>query len=283
MTRMTPSTIYPRAARRGDSPNSSPRTEAVQCFIIHHYAGTTPPDEAWTRFMTSNDRDVCPTWQVNADGSVFECMNPDTRRPWTSGAIDNRAVTVETQNTTGAPHWGISPASHEAIAALVAFAAERYGFPLDRDHVFGHNEAASAYPTACPGPSMNLDWIVTRAIQITQQGEDDMFTNEDRARLDATYAGVFGAANLGAPGVDELTWSNPEGGQKSRYGLLPIVIHNQSLIMTQAGQIAALTKAVGQMAQNGGNGTIDMNAIAEAAEAGAKEALEALVLVTPPA
>lgn len=167
MTRMTPSTIYPRAARRGDSPNSSPRTEAVQCFIIHHYAGTTPPDEAWTRFMTSNDRDVCPTWQVNADGSVFECMNPDTRRPWTSGAIDNRAVTVETQNTTGAPHWGISPASHEAIAALVAFAAERYGFPLDRDHVFGHNEAAGAYPTACPGPSMNLDWIVTRARQLT--------------------------------------------------------------------------------------------------------------------
>lgn len=269
---------YPAAARRGDSPNSSPRTARIELFIIHHYAGFTPPDQAWNRFMTANDRDVCPTWQVNADGSVFECMDPDRRRPWTSGAVDNRAVTVETQNITGAPDWLCSDASHEAIAALVAFAHARWGIPLDRSHVIGHREAPGAYATACPG-GINLDWIVTRAIQITQQGEDDMFTNEDRARLDATYAGVFGAANLGAPGVDELTWSNPEGGQKSRYGLLPIVIHNQSLIMTQAGQIAALTKAVGQMAQNGGNGTIDMNAIAEAAEAGAKEALEALVLV----
>lgn len=157
---------YPAAARRGDSPNSSPRTARIELFIIHHYAGFTPPDQAFARFMTANDRDVCPTWQVNADGSVFECMDPDRRRPWTSGAVDNRAVTVETQNVTGPPGWLCSDASHEAIAALVAFAHARWGIPLDRAHVIGHREAPGAYATACPG-GINLDWIVNRAIQLT--------------------------------------------------------------------------------------------------------------------
>ena len=67
--------------------------------------------------------------------------------------------------------------------------------------------------------------------------EDDMYTEADRrrdertaARVDAIYAGVFGSRNLTGK-ADEISWENIDGDvQKSRYGLLPIAIHNQDLI-----------------------------------------------------
>ncbi|MFM9577800.1 peptidoglycan recognition protein family protein, partial [Streptomyces turgidiscabies] len=99
---------YPGAARAGVSPNRSDRQGKVRLFIVHHYAGTQDPESAWKRSMSSNDRSVSPNYQVNADGSVFEIVPPDRFRAWTTGTIDHQAVTCETQNTSGAPTWGIS-------------------------------------------------------------------------------------------------------------------------------------------------------------------------------
>ena len=188
---------YPGAARAGVSPNRSDRQGKVRLFIVHHYAGTQDPESAWRRFMSSNDRSVSPNYQVNADGSVFEVVPPDRFRAWTTGTIDHQAVTCETQNTSGAPTWGISRESHEAIAHLVAWASQRYGFPIQRGRVedgnvvtvpgvVGHREtpAGKATGTACPGPSMDIDGIIERARQIAgnQEEDDDMYSDEDRAR-----------------------------------------------------------------------------------------------------
>lgn len=97
--------------------------------------------------------------------------------------------------------------------------------------------------------------------------EDDMFTEDDRARLDAVYAGVFGPANVGAP---KMTWEQPFGEPigEAYYGLLPITIYSQTLIARQAAQLAALGELVKQ-----GGGVVDMNAVQAAAERGAADAL----------
>lgn len=195
--------LYPGAARSGLSPNRTKRTGKVQLFIVHHYAGTTAPDAAWRRFMAANDRKVSPNYQVNADGSVFEVVPPDDYRAWTTGSIDHQAVTCETQNTSGAPNWGISRESHEAIAHLIAWASARYGFPIQRGEVaagnrvtrpgvVGHREtpAGRQTSTACPGPSMDLDWLVERARQIAN-GEDDMGTLDNTEANYQTFAGFL--------------------------------------------------------------------------------------------
>lgn len=176
---------YPGAVRAGVSPNRSDRQGKVKLFIVHHYAGTQDPESAWRRFMAPNDRSVSPNYQVNADGSVFEVVPPDRFRAWTTGAIDHQAVTCETQNTSGAPAWGISVESHEAIAHLIAWASKRYGFPIQRGAVadgnvvtrpgvVGHREtpAGRQTSTSCPGPSMDLDYLVRRAFEIAN-GKDN--------------------------------------------------------------------------------------------------------------
>lgn len=155
---------YPDSVWWDHSSNSSPRREGdkVQYFVIHHAASTATVDSLRNRFMNANDRKVSPNWLIGADGSVSEIVPPDNFRAWTSGAFDYNAVTVETQNTSGDPNWGISENSVTAIARLVAWASQRYGFPIDRTHVIGHREVPGS-ATICPGPSMPLDRIVELA------------------------------------------------------------------------------------------------------------------------
>jgi peptidoglycan hydrolase-like protein with peptidoglycan-binding domain len=158
---------YPDAVFWGHSPNSSPRrpNDKITHFVIHHAADPRPVETQRDRFMTVNDRNVSPNWLIGKDGSVHEIVPPDNYRAWTTGAFDYQAVTVETQNTSGAPDWGISEESHVAIAKLVAWAHKRWGISLDRQHVIGHREVPNVPATACPGPSMNLDKILAYAIQ----------------------------------------------------------------------------------------------------------------------
>ncbi|MEI3845308.1 MULTISPECIES: N-acetylmuramoyl-L-alanine amidase [unclassified Microbacterium] len=155
----------------------------MQLFITHHYGGTTAPEVAWERFMRANDRAVSPNYQINADGTVWEVVPPRHYRAWTTGGIDHFAVTCETQNTSGEPSWGISRASHEAIARLFLWTHQTFGVPLQRGHVadgnrivtpgiVGHNETPAGRETGtlCPGPSMDIDWIIARARQLVEKG-----------------------------------------------------------------------------------------------------------------
>ncbi|UDL15932.1 endolysin [Microbacterium phage Pumpernickel] len=160
---------YPGATWWNHSPNSSPRRagDKVQYFVVHHAADPRDLATQRDRFMKANDRNVSPNWLIGKDGSVSEIVPPDKYRAWTSGVFDYNAVTVETQNTSGDPAWGISEESHIAIAKLVAWASKRYGFPIDRTHVIGHREVPGA-ATACPGPSMDLDKIVVLAQQFAK-------------------------------------------------------------------------------------------------------------------
>lgn len=99
-----------------------------------------------------------------------------------------------------------------------------------------------------------------------------MFEPKDRERLNALYAGLFGVINLN--GKSEPTrWNNFGGGsQQTNYGLLPIVIHNQNLIVAQSGRIAALEEALKQVS----GGKFDPAAIEAAAEAGVKRGFEGI-------
>lgn len=160
------SATYPGSTWWHHSPNSSKREDRVQFFVVHHAASTASVQSLRDRFMAPNDRSVSPNWLIGAAGEVEEIVPPDAWRAWTTGQFDHKAITVETQNTSGEPAWGISDASHEQIAKLVAWAAARYGFPIDRTHVIGHREVPGQ-ATACPGPSMDLDRIVARAIELT--------------------------------------------------------------------------------------------------------------------
>jgi murein DD-endopeptidase MepM/ murein hydrolase activator NlpD len=168
--------VYPGAAKGYVAPlgdgvratnNIQPGVSIIDRFIIHHTA--TKVDQL-SYFSYKNDRSSCPTWYVRADGTVLEMIRPKMKPASTGPTWNWRSVSVETQNTTTAPTWGISPASRTAIAKAIAWLAEYDGktldgtpvsFKIDATHVIGHSTALPG--TECPGPEMHVDAIIAEA------------------------------------------------------------------------------------------------------------------------
>jgi N-acetyl-anhydromuramyl-L-alanine amidase AmpD len=129
-------------------------------------------EDVWNMFMQPNSRDVSANFLVAQDGRVFEAVNPDSGRAWTSGSgpngsisPDHSAITFEVMDEVGAPYWTISAKAAEAVAQVMAWAAKRYGFQLVRGStVRGHRELPGQ-STACPG-AMPMDDITNRANEI---------------------------------------------------------------------------------------------------------------------
>lgn len=135
----------------------------VNRIVVHHWAGTRGGD---TR-LTDPKAKASATYILYANGAL-KGQVPEEYRPWTSGPTgDVGSVTVETQNSSGAPRWGISAASAEKLAQLMADLSNRYGWgELKRGtNVRVHKDFAN---TACPGPSMlaQLPGIIARANQL---------------------------------------------------------------------------------------------------------------------
>lgn len=196
--------VYLKAVRVGNSPNQDPRRAAVNQVILHHTASTGDVNDIWNMFMQPNSRSVSANFLIAQNGDVYEVVNPDTGRAWTTGSgpggtisPDHSAITMECMDSSGAPEWGQSAASCESIAQVIAWAAKRYGFtPVRGVNVRGHREMPGQ-STACPG-GMPMDDITARAIQIFNEGEEpDMDQNQIDAltRIDQRTSKI--------PGIDE--------------------------------------------------------------------------------
>lgn len=186
--------------------------DAIRRIWIHH-AGST--SDQLNYFLGWNERLSCPTVYVRTGGQLIEFV-PYAQRPWSTGAADADALAVETQNTSMAPNWGISEASHEAIAQWIAWVAMQKtidGIPVDffptADTVKGHSSAPGA-STACPGPSMNIPWIIGRAQAIIAAAEDsepggeDPGEGEDLSEIKAKWAAYKSALAGVEPSFAEL-------------------------------------------------------------------------------
>ncbi len=155
-------TFSPLASRSVAHHNKHRGKGPVNRLVIHHWAGTSGGD---AHLMNPNS-DASASYILYGSGELVGQV-PEELRPWTTGPTgDAGSVTVETQNSTGAPEWKVSDAAVEKLAQLAADLSNRYGWgPLNRTNVRGHREFGS---TACPGPYLypRLDAIVARANQI---------------------------------------------------------------------------------------------------------------------
>lgn len=144
---------------------SSPRVRGIDTLQYHH-AATMSLDDLESG-MEPGGREVSANCALDTDGTLILKV-PIDRRAFTSGvaSYDQRCITVETVNTSGAPEWGISDASHRRLGKL---AAEMFkegllsGLFYGTGGIIGHRDVPGTYATACPGPSYNADLILKYA------------------------------------------------------------------------------------------------------------------------
>ena len=155
-------TFSPLARRSVPHHNKHRGKGPVKRLVIHHWASTAGGD---THLMNPNSK-ASASYILYGTGELVGQV-PEEFRPWTTGPVgDAGSVTVETQNSTGAPEWKVSNAAVEKLAQLAADLSNRYGWgPLNRTNVRGHREFIA---TSCPGPYLypRLDAIIARANQI---------------------------------------------------------------------------------------------------------------------
>ena len=172
------------------------RNSAVTGMGLHHNAGVDAYSEAW-----NPNREVSANYWIANDGTIIPNVD-ESLRAFTSGAAgypagaqaDHRNITVEISNSpegvrTGS--WAISDAAMTSLIRLIADVWQRYGLGLvQRSAYQGLGVHQDWVPTSCPGPYImgNLGNTINAANRIITEGEDDMFSDADRATLNAIKA-----------------------------------------------------------------------------------------------
>ena len=104
------------------SPNRSiPRNHKIDKITIHHMAGNLSVETCGSVFAPSS-RQASSNYGIDSNGRVGMYVE-EKDRAWTSSSSsnDNRAVTIEVADNSGAPNWGCSNA---AMAKLVLLCAD---------------------------------------------------------------------------------------------------------------------------------------------------------------
>lgn len=102
------------------------RTEKISKIIIHHMSGRMLGKQCADYFCITK-RTVSSNYCIGYEGDIATNI-PENYRAWTSSSrwADQRAITIEVSNNSGAPNWTISEASMQALINLCADICKRY-------------------------------------------------------------------------------------------------------------------------------------------------------------
>lgn len=136
------------------SPNcTKPRSRKIDGIAIHHMAGNLTVETCGAVFADPNRR-ASSNYGIGTDGRVG-CYVAEENRSWcTSSSVDERLITIEVANCSGAPDWKVSDQALESLIALCVDICRRYGFKLN----YTGDKSGSLHmhkwyaPTLCPGP-----------------------------------------------------------------------------------------------------------------------------------
>ena len=136
------------------------RGVALEYVVIHY---TVITYEQTLRAFNMRSSNVSAHYVVRGDGHIAQVVN-EADTAWHSGNyqynLNSIGIELELNRRTN-PYF--REEQYHAAAALTCRAAARWGFPLDRTHVVGHNEVPGATHTD-PGPTWNWPhfmWLVS--------------------------------------------------------------------------------------------------------------------------
>lgn len=192
------------------SPNkTSPRNHKIDTITIHHMAGNLSV-EACGNVFAPTSRQASSNYGIGSDGRIGMYVE-EKDRSWcsSSGANDNRAITIEVANDGGAPDWHISDAAIKSLIELCVDICKRNGIArllwkndkslvgqVDKQNMTIHQWFA---PTACPGPYLHnkLGYIadeVNKKLEASEPKKEPATTTMYRVQTGA-YTSLTNANN----------------------------------------------------------------------------------------
>lgn len=138
------------------SPNCSTRTDKITKITIHHTAVVNASLAGLGNGFANPAAQASANYGIDCNGNIGMFVE-EKNRAWTSSNRDNdnRAVTIEVANSSGAPNWQVSDKALSALIDLCVDICKRNGIPrLNFTGDASGNLTMHCYfaATACPGP-----------------------------------------------------------------------------------------------------------------------------------
>jgi N-acetyl-anhydromuramyl-L-alanine amidase AmpD len=125
----------------GNRTDSNRTARTIDRVVIHVTEGHFVSSVRWLRNPRSRGS---AHFVVSKNGQIVQLVSV-TDVAWHAGNTwwNRHSIGIEHEGRTAT--GGFTPAEYRASAQLVAYLAHRYGIPLDRTHVIGHNEVPNPY------------------------------------------------------------------------------------------------------------------------------------------
>lgn len=163
---------------------SKPRNHKIDKITIHHMAGFMTA-KACADYFATTTRKVSSNYCIGTDGKIAVSVE-EKDRAWTSSNAenDNRAVTIEVANSTGAPEWKISERAMKSLIDLCADICIRNG--IEKLSFTGNkngNLTMHKYfaATECPGPYLSGKFsYIAQEVNKILESEKSKMTEEKK-------------------------------------------------------------------------------------------------------
>lgn len=136
------------------SPYNDPRkSKTIDTIVIHHFAGTYGLDAYEDIVMGRRNRETSAHYAIDNDGHIG-CYCDEKLRPWTTGAVDDHAITIELANDQVGGDWHVSDLVVERCIELCVDICKRNGLKMNYTGDKSGNLHMHCWhmATACPGP-----------------------------------------------------------------------------------------------------------------------------------
>jgi N-acetyl-anhydromuramyl-L-alanine amidase AmpD len=151
---------------------SRPSSNAINKIIVHITQGSWAGAINW--FQDPNARVSVHYTVRSSDGAVGQSVL-EKDIAWHAGnwSYNQTSIGIEHEGFVSDPNW-FTEAMYHSSAQLVAYLVNKYGIPIDRTHIIGHNEVPDPYnPGQYGGAGHHTDpvsyWNWTKYMGYVQQ------------------------------------------------------------------------------------------------------------------
>ncbi|MGW5264891.1 N-acetylmuramoyl-L-alanine amidase [Microbispora sp. NPDC004025] len=198
-----PGATWVAASSANYTASNRPASDSIDRIVIHVTQGSYAGTISWFQNPAAQ---VSAHYVVrSSDGAVTQMVR-EKDRAWHAGNSDynHHSVGVEHEGYVDDASW-FTDAMYRSSAALVRSIATRYGIPMDRSHIVGHNQVPGSDHTD-PGP--HWDWNKYMQYVTGGGGTGNPYTPEQVCG--AGYS-VIDSAALGTAGTVYLLYNSGNG------------------------------------------------------------------------
>ncbi len=136
---------------------NSTSARGITYVVIHTIQGSASAGISWFQNCSAG---VSTHFVVGYSGTIWQMLEEGDIGFHTGWTYYNaHSIGIEHEGYSWANYW--TDAQYRASARVTRYVCLKYGIPMDRSHIVGHNEISPNWPAGDPGPYFNWSYYMS--------------------------------------------------------------------------------------------------------------------------